>query len=110
MIKALILLGALFLNTDICSVISKDTRDLFAQLNHVQRGELSKLQATDWLSLREREKSIRLKSLHIPPITTQKRCSDMDTVLNGCKEESGSIYEAHQRTALAYSRRLGSRS
>lgn len=61
----------------------------------------------DWFSRSPLEKMkrvgvVQLKKIDLPPIDTQKRCSDFDTLFNDCKEEPGSIYEAHQRTALAY--------
>lgn len=108
MIKAIILLGTVFINTDIHAVPSADVVGSLEPLPHSRQvvAQGVQAQAKDWFSLSPREKMNRVKAL--PRVTHQKRCSDMDTVLNDCKEQPGSIEEAHQRTALAYSRRLGS--
>ena len=54
-----------------------------------------------------KKKHASIQYINWPRNNHQKRCSDMDTVFDVCKEQSGSIEEAHQRTVLAYSRRLG---
>jgi hypothetical protein len=115
MIKAIILLGTLFINTAPLAVTSAAASDSLEQLNPSRKVATlnSPPQVTDWYSRsslenRNRVKAVHLQSNDLPPVNDHKRCSDMDTVLNGCKEQPGSIEEAHQRTALAYSRSSGS--
>ena len=67
-------------------------------------------QKTHWLSQSSLEKlnkggEIHLREMDMPQIDTLKWCSDFDTLFNDCKEEPGTFYAAHQRTALAYARR-----
>jgi hypothetical protein len=115
MIKIIILLGIFIVNTSAPEVKSADVRVSWGHLNHARKVATLKNQPqpTDWYSRsslvnRNRVKAVHLQNLDFPPVNNQKRCSDMDTVLSGCKEQPGSIEEAHQRTALAYSRSSGS--
>lgn len=114
MIKAIILLGTFLVNTSVPALKSADVSVPWEHLNHERKMATvgNQPQATDWFSQSSLQKMNRVKVAHLqnidlPPINTQKCCSDMDTVLNGCKEQPGSREEAHQRTALAYSRHSG---
>ena len=115
MISAIILLGTLFINTSAHAVTRVAGSSLLAQLHQSQTVAMrgNQPEDADWFSLSPLEKMNRVKAVHLPhvdlpQIIDQKRCSDMDTVLNGCKEQPGSFEEGHQRTALAYSRQSGS--
>lgn len=54
-----------------------------------------------------KKKQASIQDINWPRNNHQKRSSAIDTVLDACKEQSGSIEEAHQRTALEYSRSSG---
>lgn len=115
MIKIIILLGIFLVNTSAPEVKSADVRVSWGYSKHARKVATLKNQpqASDWylrssLVNMNRVKAVHLQSNDLPPVNNQKRCSDMDTVLSGCKEQRGSIEEAHQRTALAYSRSSGS--